>query len=141
MKLLGTEPMIGTQSGEGSGSSGSEKASRRISMVNYQQPSKTTSGDFESRVQFHPTPTPLFPYPFLGPSEIQTADLLFVNVSFYSLSAPGWKAGAKVMHSLDLAPTPGSAVWVSPEGTQSGLQSLQSALTMWDTAIMLAISQ
>ena len=106
-----------------------------------QQPSKPTSGDFEPRVYFHPNPTPLFPYPFLSPSEIQTSDLLFVNVSFYSLSAPGWKAGAKIMHSLDLAPTPGSAVWVSPEGTQSGLQSLESALIMWDTAITLAISQ
>ena len=83
-------------------------------MVNSQQPSKPTSGDFEPRVHFHPNPTPFFPYPFLTPSEIQTSDLLFVNVSFYSLSAPGWKAGAKVMHSLDLAPTPGSAVWVSP---------------------------
>ena len=32
------------------------------------------------------------------------------------------------MHSLDLAPTPGSAVWVYPEGSQSGLQILESAL-------------
>lgn len=63
-------------------------------MMNSQQPSKPTSSDFEPRVCFHPASTPLFPYPFLGPSQIQTLDLLFVNVGFYSLSAPGWKAGA-----------------------------------------------
>lgn len=32
-------------------------------------------------------------------------------------------------------------MWVAPEGTQSGLQSLESALILWDTAITLAISQ
>lgn len=45
------------------------------------------------------------------------------------------------MHSLGLAPTPGSAGQVSSEGMQSGLQCLESALTMWGMLILLATSK
>lgn len=52
----GTEPMIGAQSGEGSRGSGSEKASRRISMVNSQQPSEPTSATLSQGSIFIPPP-------------------------------------------------------------------------------------
>jgi len=45
------------------------------------------------------------------------------------------------MHSLGLAPTPASAGWGSLGGMQSGLQCLESALTMWGTVILPGTSK
>lgn len=45
------------------------------------------------------------------------------------------------MHSLGLAPTLASAGQGSLGGMQSGLQCLESALTMWDTVILPGTSR
>lgn len=86
---------------------------------------------------FTPLPS-LFPYSFFVPSQIQTLDLLFVNVDFIHCQLRDGRR-EQVMHSLGLAPTPGNA---GPGvGTQIGLQYLESAITMWGTAILPATSK
>lgn len=79
-------------------------------MVNSYADFKTPSKE----ANFHPVPTTLFPYPFLCPSQIQTLDLLFVSVGFYSRSAPGWKEGAS--HAQPWSSSNTSQCWVGVSG-------------------------
>lgn len=81
-----------------------------ISLVNSYAAFKTPANE----ASFHPVPTALFPYPFLCPSQIQTLDLLFVNVGFYSRSAPGWKEGAS--HAQPWSSSSTSQCWVGVFG-------------------------
>lgn len=87
--------------------------------MNSWQPLKPISNDFEPRVCFHPAPLTLSLL-FFVPSQIQTLDLLFVNVGFIHCQLRDGRR-EQVMHSLGLAPTPGNA---GPGGTQIGLQYL-----------------
>lgn len=120
--------MLGTQ--------GPEKTSGRVSLVNSCAAFKTPSNE----VSFHPVSTTLSPYPFLSPSQIQTLGLLFVNVGFYSRSAPGWKEGAS--HAQPWSSSSTSQCWARVSGKDAEwVQCLGCALTLWGTVILPATSK
>lgn len=112
MKLLRAEPMMGTR-GEGRRRPGTREDIR-----------ENLTGELLCRLQnpfkgsrFSPRPRhTLSPYPFLCPSQIQTLGLLFVNVGFYSRSAPGWKGGGGTSHAQPWSSSSTSQCWARVSG-------------------------